>query len=205
MNKRHLAASAALASALVLTACGSNGTDTASSPAGGGSSTSAETAGNDVDVAFLTGMKPHHEQAVEMADLILAKSPGADIEALATTIKAAQEPEIEQLDALLAEFDVETDSPDGHGGGHDGGHDMAEGSDMGMMSEQDMQALEGATGTQAEQLFLEGMLEHHEGAVEMSTEEIDGGEYPQAIELATTIKADQQAEISQMEQLLSRA
>ena len=83
MNKRHLTASVALASALTLTACGGGGggTDTAAGNAGSTSSTSspsAETAkGNDADLAFLTGMKPHHEQAVEMSEMILAANPPA--------------------------------------------------------------------------------------------------------------------------------
>ncbi len=137
-----------------------------------------------------------------MADMVLATSPGPQVKALAEKIKAAQEPEIQQFDALLTEFDVDTAGSGGHGSGHD----MTEGSSMmGMMSDDDIQALEDATGTQAETLFLEGMLEHHNGAVEMATKEIDGGKYAEAIELATTIRADQQAEITEMEQLLSNA
>ena len=196
-------AAVALAGLLGLSACGDSGGTPA---AGGGSSqTAADAAYNAQDVAFVKDMKPHHEQAVEMADMVLAKDPSPQVRALATKVKAAQEPEIAQLDAMLAEFGVDGGSSSGHGGGHGGGHSTSGGSAMGMMSIEDMKALEAASGAQAERLFLQGMLEHHEGAVDMATQEIEGGEYPQAIALAKTIKADQQAEIAEMQQLLGKA
>ena len=205
MTIRHSAArrstalaGVALAALLGLSACGG------STPAsGGGSAPSGEIASdaayNEQDVTFAKDMKPHHEQAVEMAEMALAKSPTPRIKALADKIKAAQDPEIAQLDALLAEFDVETDGS--------GGHSISKGSSMsmGMMADDDMQALEDASGQQAEMLFLEGMLEHHNGAVEMATREIDDGKYPEAVELAAKIKAAQQTEITEMEQLLGQA
>lgn len=192
----------ALAALLGLTACGGGGGSAASGSGGSGSRVAADAAHNEQDVRFVTDMKPHHEQAVEMADLVLAKGVGPEVAALAEKIKAAQEPEITELDRLLAAFDVEQDGG-GHGSGHGGGHS---GSSMaGMMSADDMRALEAATGPEAERLFLEGMLEHHEGAVAMATDEVDAGEHPEALELARRIKADQQTEIAQMRQLLSRA
>lgn len=194
-------AGVALAALLGLSACGDSGS-TAASDAGSANSgeIAADAAYNEQDVTFAKDMKPHHEQAVEMADTVLTKDPSPRIKALAGKIRTAQEPEIVQLDALLAEFDVETD-------GSDGGHGMSKGSSTstGMMNDDDMQALTDASGQQAETLFLEGMLEHHEGAVEMATQEIDAGEYPEAIELATKIKTAQQVEITEMEQLLDAA
>ena len=194
-------AGVALVALLGLSAC-SDGGSTAASDGGSAASgqIAADAAHNQQDVTFAKDMKPHHEQAVEMAGIVLTKNPSPQIKALAGKIKAAQEPEIAQLDALLAEFDVETD-------GSGGGHEMSKGSSpgSGMMADDDMQALEDARGRQAETLFLEGMLEHHRGAVEMATEEIDAGKYPAAIELATKIKTDQQAEITEMEQLLKAA
>ena len=92
MNERHLTASALLASPLVLTACGNGANDTASSTASGGSSSAAETAkGNDADIEFLSGMKPHHQQAVEMSEMVLAANPPAQVAAIAQQIKAAQD------------------------------------------------------------------------------------------------------------------
>ena len=92
MHKRHLTASALLASALILTACGNSSDDTASSTGHGGSSSAAEATGNEADVGFSTGMEPHHEQAVEMSELVLAADPPADVAAIAQQVKDASRP-----------------------------------------------------------------------------------------------------------------
>ena len=123
MNKRHLTASALLASSLVLSACGS-GDDTAATGSGTGSSTKStspadSSKGNDADVSFLIGMKPHHEQAVEMSDIVLKANPPAQVAAIATQIKAAQAPEITQLDTMLAALGKRAEGVS-HGAGHGG-------------------------------------------------------------------------------------
>lgn len=209
MNTRHLTASTvALAAALVLTACG-GGSDTAAQPGssastgghgsghGGSGSAPGETAaGNEADISFLTGMKPHHEQAVEMSDIVLAAGPPAPVAEIARQIKAAQDPEIEQMDTMLADLGQPTGSA-GHGGGHmGGGHG-------GMMSEADMAALGAATGTDAARLYLEGMIEHHQGAIEASETELEKGEYEPAKQLAASIAAEQAAEVTTMQALLA--
>ena len=196
MHKRLLTATALVASALVITACGNAGNDSASST--GNSSTSTETAkGNDVDIAFLTGMTPHHEQAVEMSEMVLATNPPAAVAAIANRIKDAQAPEIERMEAMLAALG-ETPAEGAHSGGHSAG--MA--GHGGMMSDAEMAALMDATGTDAARLYLEGMFKHHQGAIEASDTEIADGQYPPAIELARAIKAAQTAEIAEMRALL---
>ena len=209
-SQRHLTSAAlALAGALVLTACG-GGSDTAPSGSGsssggmdhGGASASstpsagadASTRGNDADIAFLTGMKPHHEQAVEMSDMVLAADPPAPVAELAQQVKAAQAPEISQMDQMLADL------------GHEAGeHHMSDGTMQhgGMMSDADMQELMGATGTDAARRYLEGMIEHHEGAIEAAQTEMADGAYPPAVDLAQQIAEDQAAEIAKMESLLA--
>ena len=206
-SKRHLTSAAlALAGALALTACG-GGNDTAASGSGSsmggmdhgsssapsaGASTSAM--GNDADVAFLTGMKPHHEQAVEMSDMVLAAEPPAPVAELAQQVKAAQGPEIEQMDQML------TDLGEEHGEDHMSGGSMEHG---GMMSDADMEMLMDATGTEATRLYLEGMIEHHKGAIDAAETEIADGKHPPAVELAEKIAQDQAAEITKMEGLLA--
>lgn len=207
-TQRHRTSAAlALAGALVLTACG-GGNDTAAGSGtnmqhGGGStpSATAEAAmGNDADIAFLTGMKPHHEQAIEMSDMVLAANPPAPVADLARQVKAAQAPEIEQMEQMLADLGQPTDGMEGHGGG--GGHGGGSGHG-GMMSDTDMAALMGATGADAARLYLEGMIEHHKGAIEAAETELADGEYEPARELATSIAQDQAAEITKMEALLA--
>ncbi|WP_253905925.1 DUF305 domain-containing protein [Arthrobacter sp. H5] len=74
---------------------------------------------------------------------------------------------------------------------------------QGMMAEEKVAELDAADGAGASRLFLSGMIEHHEGAVDMARQQIDGGADPQAIELAENIVATQQAEIDEMNALLS--
>lgn len=200
MHERHLTASALLASALLLTACG-GGTDTAAGTATSGSTASSaapDTAkGNDADMAFLAGMKPHHEQAVEMSDMVLAADPPEAVAAVARKIKDAQSPEIEQMTDMLT--DLGQDSGDTS---HMGGHSSGMTGHGGMMSDADMDALMNATGTDAARLYLQGLVRHHQGAIEASDVEIAQGQYAPAVELAEKIKAAQTTEITEMQALL---
>lgn len=168
-----------------------------SEPMGGmehGSSASAEasTQFNDQDVMFAQMMIPHHEQAVEMATMILAKD-GIDpaVTDLAVRIQAAQGPEIDTMNSWLAEW-----------GADSGMSGMNHGSD-GMLTDPDMVALGTATGSEAARLFLEGMVSHHEGAIVMAQDEVDTGGNGEAIALAKTIVQDQTAEITEMKDLLA--
>jgi uncharacterized protein (DUF305 family) len=195
-RNRTAAVAGLLAGVLVLAACG-DGDD----PTVGGSatdtSTTAESADfNDQDKQWAADMAVHHSGAIEMSDLILAKDPPEPVRALAERIKAAQDPEIEQLHEMLEAFGVEV-SGDGHGG-HEASGEMAG------MTEDDMAQLEAASGPDAVRLYLEGMIAHHRGAIEMSETQIAEGRYAPAIELARKIRDDQTAEIAEIEQLLTQ-
>ncbi|MBM7832880.1 uncharacterized protein (DUF305 family) [Agromyces cerinus] len=148
-------------------------------------------AGTAADVMFAQMMIPHHEQALEMSGIVLAKD-GLDPEvaALAEEIEAAQGPEIAQLETWLGEWDAPREMPGG-------GHGMS-----GMLSADELAALEAADATAASQLFLERMIEHHEGAVEMAEEQLASGSHEGAIEMAEAIVATQTAEIERMRALL---
>ena len=132
--------------------------------------------------------------------------------ALAEQIKAAQGPEITQLESWLEQWGEPTEMPE-TGNNDMPGMDMDEGMDgmegmegmqmEGMMSEEDMQALSDAQGTDAARLFLEQMIAHHEGAVDMAQTEIEDGQFPDAVEMARTIVDTQQQEIDTMRQLLT--
>ncbi|WP_104118425.1 DUF305 domain-containing protein [Arthrobacter sp. B1805] len=187
----------------------------ASAGASSGASDEAMAGHNDTDVMFARMMIPHHQQAVEMSEMILAKD-GVDpqVTDLATTIKDAQGPEIETMTGWL-EVWGEPMEPEGGMEGNDMGDmgDMGGSGDMegmegmegmdGMMSEDQMAALENAEGVEASRMFLESMTAHHEGAIDMAQDEVDNGQNPDAVELAETIVETQQAEIDQMQQLLA--
>jgi uncharacterized protein (DUF305 family) len=170
---------------------GSPGTMSSSMPAAPLASTEADH--NQADVTFAQMMIPHHAQAVEMSGIILAK-PGmpAGLTALATRIKAAQAPEIEQMTGWLTGWNVPTMMAD------HSGHGMS-----GMVDDAGIDKLTSATGTEAARLFLEQMIGHHEGAIDMAQQEISAGKFPEAVKLGHDIVDAQQAEITQMKQLLA--
>lgn len=157
---------------------------------------------NDADVTFAQGMIPHHQQAIEMSDMLLAKQ-GIDprVVSLANEIKAAQGPEIQQLHGWLSEWGVSPTTSPGAGMPGMPGHDMGN-MGGGMMTEEDLTALRNAQGVEASRLFLTQMIEHHRGAVAMAQTEVDNGQFAPAIEMARTIIASQQKEIQTMEQIL---
>jgi uncharacterized protein (DUF305 family) len=158
--------------------------------------TAAAAAHNDADVTFAQQMIPHHTQAIEMSDTLLAKQ-GIDprVTELANQIKAAQGPEIQQMQGWLTQWGTAPmPSMSGHG-------DMS--GTSGMMSEQDMTALKGAKGVDAGKLFLTQMISHHEGAITMAQAEIKDGQYPAAVEMARAIVTAQQREIDTMNGILA--
>lgn len=154
----------------------------------------------DADVTFARDMVPHHEQAIVMSDIILAKR-GIDprVTELAGQIKAAQGPEIATMQQWLTEWGAATSS--GHEG-HDMGGDPSAHAAMGMMSDQQLEELRNAEGVEAARLFLTGMITHHEGAVTMAQTEVDTGRDQKAVHLAREIIETQQREIEQMKQIL---
>lgn len=214
-GKRFKVIALAAAGAVALGACGdSGGGDQASQPSPSAVSTpggaAQAQAHNDFDVRFAREMIPHHQQAIEMSDMLLAKQ-GIDprVVSLANHIKSDQGAEIDQMQSWLRDWGVTTSgSMPGHdmpGPGMPGGGMPTNGMPMGghgMMSGEQMAALQNAQGAEAGRLFLSQMIEHHRGAITMSQQEIDGGQFPPAIEMARTIAASQQQEIDRMEGLL---
>lgn len=200
-NKTRSLIALLFAGSLVLTACG-NDADEPDAGAGAGGDTSSETTAqfNDADVTFAQGMIPHHEQAVEMAQMAEEQADSAEVKALAAKIEAAQAPEIEKLREWLDEWGAE--APSGSMDHGDMGHGDQDGSMSGMMTEDDMNKLSDASGAEWDEMFLTMMIEHHEGAVEMAQTQVEDGKNPDAIAMAQEIISTQQAEIDEMKQLL---
>ena len=216
------------ASALLITACSDATTDsqpstssTSAAASASPSATSSDATHNDADVTFAQGMIPHHQQAIEMSDMLLGKQ-GIDPEviSLADEIKNAQGPEIEQMQGWLQEWGASSSPAPAPATstampGHDmpahqmPGRDMGKmpgmgGSGHGMMSEADMAALQNAQGADASRLFLTQMIAHHKGAIMMAQQEIDNGQFPAAVEMARNIVSSQQAEIDTMQGMLDK-
>jgi len=187
-------ASMSLAAALLLAGC-STGTDGGMAgmdhrTASTSPTPSASFDANSADQLFVQMMIRHHQQAIEMADMILDKD-GVDsrVSDLAEQIKDAQGPEIDTMQGWLGDWGV------------DSGHAHSMGDD-GMMSQDDMTALKNATGTDAARLFLEGMIGHHEGAISMAMTELAGGQNSDVTGLAQQVIDGQSAEITTMNEIL---
>jgi uncharacterized protein (DUF305 family) len=189
---RAAAAVGALVIGTTLAACGGSSTDAHAGHTTTTAQDSEVAKHNADDVMFLQNMIPHHQQAIQMSDIILGKQ-GIDprVIQLANDIKAAQGPEIQQMQGWLRQWGVPTMS-------------MAPGMTMsGMLPDHAMTALQDAQGADASRQFLTGMIQHHQGAIAMAQDEIKSGQYPPAITLAQSIVTSQQQQITTMRGLLA--
>lgn len=155
---------------------------------------------NNADVWFVRHMIPHHQQAIEMSDILLAKQ-GIDprVTEMANKIKAAQGPEIQQMQNWLNQWGNPTMPAMAPG-------DMqmpAHGGMPGQLSERELDALREAKGADASRLFLTQMIAHHEGAISVAQTEIEEGQYPLAVAMARSIASTQQQEIDTMKGILA--
>lgn len=198
-----LLGSLTLGLALTLTACGND------EPAGDTSTQVSETDHNDADVEFATDMIQHHAQALSMVDLTVDRTLDPEVQQLADDIREAQGPEIETMSDWLQDWDEEIPETmrDHSNAGHDmeGMSDSMDGldSDMpGMMSGDDFDELENAPDSDFQTMWLEMMIEHHEGAVEMAEDQQENGQYKPAVDLAGDVVDTQTTEIDTMKTLL---
>jgi len=143
-----------------------------------------------VDIMFAQMMIPHHEQAIEMSTLAETHTSNPEVLALAAQIKAAQAPEITQMTGWL----------DAAGVSGAMGHSMGE---MGMLDDTQMKALAAANGAAFDTLYLEGMIQHHLGAIDMA-QMILSSANPEVKKLGENVMSTQRAEIDQMRKILGQ-
>jgi uncharacterized protein (DUF305 family) len=189
---------AAVAAALTLTLAGCASSESSADPSGF----------NDADVDFATDMIQHHAQALVMVDLSMGRDLDPEMVELTEEIRDAQAPEIEQMADWLEDWDqpvpeTSRDHANAHAEEH-GGDDGAEmDADMpGMMTAEEMDALENASGEEFRTMWLEMMIEHHQGAVEMAETVVEDGQNAEVRALAEDIVRTQSDEISTMQELL---
>lgn len=203
MRIRTLAAAVAALAALVgVGACSNSRNDHAGPTKSAPTSASAPDGHKQADVVFAQHMIPHHQQAIEMSDIVLGKQ-GIDsrVVDLANQIKAAQGPEIQQMQTWLGQWGMPSQTMMPSQGMTPTQSTMP--GMGGMMSEEDMAALKNAVGVEASRLFLTQMIQHHRGAIAMAQDEINSGGYPAATAMARSIVASQQQEIDTMQKLLA--
>lgn len=156
---------------------------------------------NHSDIAFVQMMIPHHAQALEMSELAAERAGSRPVRVLASRIRAAQGPEILLMSSWLEErnLDVPTPSDDPSEFDHgEHGHDPM----MGMLTDAEMDALAAARGARFDRLFLAGMIQHHEGALDMAGTVAVDGEDLRVAELAADVDVTQRVEIDRMQDLL---
>ena len=145
---------------------------------------------SNTDVMFAQMMIPHHQQAVDMGTLAETRAKDAEVKALAAQIKSEQAPEIAQMKSWLEIANA----------GMDMGHDMGM---EGMLSQEDFAALESATDTEFDRLFVAGMIAHHEGAVDMAKMVLNSSNV-EAKSLGEAIVESQTKQIEELKSILKR-
>jgi uncharacterized protein (DUF305 family) len=149
---------------------------------------------NSADVEYARMMIQHHEQALEMTELVPKRAESTQIKKLAERMSAAQGPEIDAMRGWLKTHGKK-EQPQGHGG-----HDHA--AMPGMASAGQLKNLRAAEGKAFDQLFLTLMITHHEGAVTMAADVKAQGNNVQIEEMADDVIAQQTSEITRMRQLM---
>jgi uncharacterized protein (DUF305 family) len=206
LSKSRPLAAAALSVVLAtgLVACG--GEDEGLQPDSATSTAPNGDVYNSADVEFATQMIPHHAQAVQMAEMTRGRPLDPPVRRLVDRIREAQVPEVQQMSGWLTAWGEEVPATSlDHAHAHDMGNmDGMEGADEmpGMMSADEMAALEQASDAEFQDRWLQMMVEHHQGAIEMAADEQEQGRFREAVRLAKGISASQAAEIDAMEKLL---
>lgn len=213
-SHRAIASGAALLLVGVLSACSTEQpVEEGGSPGTGESTTQATTtqtpgstseevsdAHNAADTMFAQMMVVHHKGAIEMAELAIKQGDSAEVRSLAEEILAAQGPEIETMTSWLSVWEEPVMAPDETGQMDHGGMQME-----GMSQQEAMAELAGLSGAEFDTRFLELMIAHHEGAVQMAEDVLAEGQNTHAAELAQQIIEAQEAEISQMQDMLEQS
>ena len=186
--------------ATMLTACGGS-PDRHGAPSS--TDQSSEQANHNADdIAFARNMIPHHQQAVQMAQMVPTNTTNPRVIGLASQIINTEAPGIQAFRTFLMQWqDV---------GGHDTQGKDSTGRDaggqgipmVGMVDERTTDKLQSLTGPEFDRLWLTSMIDHHRGAIAMAQDEVAHGRNADVIYLARSIIATQQPEIDQMKQML---
>ena len=173
MTSYPLRMAALMAAAAAVVAVSSCSTSTQSSPASPSTTaTQAASGHNMADVMFAHMMIPHHQQALDLSALVPDRSTNQELITLAATIASEQQPEIDQMQAMLAEWGA-------------------------------MPGMSNLSGQPFDVLWLQSMIVHHQGAIEMAQNEVADGSNPGMVNLAKGMVTAQQAEIDQMQRMLA--
>ena len=163
------------------------------------------------DVSFMQEMIHHHHQATIMTSMIEGRTNNAKIIEAGARIDASQADEIAFMQNWLTARGEDAPDPAAHAGmnhtnmDHSGmNHDMMQ--MAGMATPQQLAALRASKGAAFDRMFLDLMIKHHTGALEMVQtlfQTRGSARDPQLVEFANDVRGDQAAEINKMNQLLT--
>ncbi len=162
---------------------------------------------SDADVDFMSGMIPHHAQAVIMAGWCGSHGARKDVAVLCERIVVAQKDEIAMMRQWLGDRGLPV--PDATSTKHKmkmNGmeHDMLM---PGMLTDEQMAALDRARGPEFDRLFLQGMIRHHQGAIDMVDvlfKSYGAAQDETVFKFANDVQSDQAIEIARMKQMLQQ-
>ncbi|MDA0280058.1 MAG: DUF305 domain-containing protein [Proteobacteria bacterium] len=151
------------------------------------------------DIQFLRGMISHHAQAKEMSALAQERTNNTTVLAVAARITLSQDDEISMMQGWLRDQGLDAAAEDVH---HQPGFERMKG----MLSDEQMEELAASTGPEFNRLYLEYMIDHHQGALEMVEMLLDqrgSVQDPLLYEFTSDVTSDQTSEIERMDLLLA--
>jgi uncharacterized protein (DUF305 family) len=159
------------------------------------------------DVDFMQGMIMHHNQAVEMTEMLKTRTKDPAIMELGKKIDVSQSDEMRWMKQWLTDrgFPISVDSMAGMNMKDMKGMDMSMPMMPGMLTPAQMDTLRKASGPDFDHLFLTGMIQHHSGALQMVKDLFanpGAGQDPQLFDFASDVDNTQQAEIDIMRHML---
>ena len=159
---------------------------------------------NAVDVGFARDMAVHHQQAVLMSELLRERGSDAELKAIAVDMVLTQTNQVGQMQGWLALWGepFATDEPPMRWMGGSHAHHAADAPMTGMATQEQLNSLEGASGVDAERTYLELMIPHHQGGVEMAQHAVDHASLPVVRELAQSMLQAQATELETLQKFL---
>lgn len=161
------------------------------------------------NIEFMQGMIMHHAQAVEMTAFIASRTQNKDVTLMGERISKSQTDEMlfmkRWLESHGRPIEMAAEGPASNPHEHQG----ASASILmpGMLSPRQMEALRKAKGAEFDRLFLEGMIQHHKGALEMVKDLFatpGAGQDAELFNFASDVDTGQRAEIRSMQTLLDK-
>ena len=184
---------------------GASETPSASAAEGGmAMPTSAPGAFNDADVAYAQGMIAHCSQLVEMSGLVPSRASNQEVKGLASRTLTDEEAEISAVRGWLGYWNRPESAAEGGMGGMDmSGDDGSQMKTRGSMSGADMEKLKAAKGAPFDRAFLQAMIEHRGGEIDMARDEARNGRNTAVREQAEMMATMQKKDVKALTRLLS--